>query len=239
MKKNLIDLHSHSVLSTHAFSSLTENIEYAASIGLEVYGISEHQPDEDGVGAHRFAFVNAVKLAPKQMGNTKILCGIELNILDNDFNLYGINVEKLNYCIASMHTYAYSVDHTKEENTKNYIMACKKPYVTILGHIDNPKYPCDYEEVVKACKESDTIIELNNASLDPNGSRVGAREIDKEILALCVKYNVPIIMNSDAHIKYQIGDTDLCIQLLEEVNFPEELIVNYNKELFNHYFKFR
>lgn len=239
MKKNLIDLHSHSVLSTHAYSSLTENIEYAASIGLEVYGISEHQPDEDGVGAHRFAFSNAHKIAPKQIGNTKILCGIELNILENGFDLYGIKVDELSYCIASMHTYVYSVNHTKEENTKAYINACNTSYVTILGHIDNPRYPCDYEQVVKAAKENDKIIELNNASLDPNGSRVGAEELDKEILGLCAKYNVPIIMNSDAHIKYQIGDTDRCIKLLEEVKFPEELVINYNKDLFNHYFKFR
>ena len=31
---------------------------------------------------------------------------------------------------------------------------------------------------------SDILIELNNASLDPNGSRVGASEIDKTILDL-------------------------------------------------------
>jgi len=238
MKKNLIDLHTHSVLSRHAYSSLTENIEYAASIGLKVYGISEHQPDKYGVGAHKFAFVNCARCAPKVYKDTKILVGIELNITDNGFDLDDVKIDKLAYCIASMHGYAYSPSkHTFEDNTKNYINACNYDFVTILGHIDYPTFPCDYEKVVKAAKDKDKIIELNNASLDPNGSRKGAKQLDYQILEYCKKYSVPILMGSDAHIKYDIGNTSRCIDLLEEVNFPEELIVNYNDELFNHYFK--
>ena len=239
MKKNLIDLHTHSVLSRHAYSSLTENIEYASSIGLEVYGISEHQPDKDNVGAHKFAFNNCFRLAPKEFNGTKVLVGIELNILDNGFDLFGLKPERLSYSIASMHNYAYSYDHTFEQNTQNYIMACETLYVTILGHIDFPKFPCDYEKVLKAAKENDKIIELNNASLCPNGSRTGCKENDVEILKICKELNIPVLMGSDAHIKYEIGNVDSCIELLEEINFPEELVVNYNPQLFNKYFKFR
>lgn len=239
MKKNLIDLHTHSVLSRHAYSSLTENIEYASSIGLKVYGISEHQPDKVNVGAHKYAFGNAMRIVPKQVGDTKVLVGIELNILDDGFDLDDVRVNELSYCIASMHYYAYSNKHTKDENTENYIKACQTPYIKMLGHIDNPIYPCDYEKVIIAAKENDVLVELNNASLDPNGSRIGARDNDIEILKYCKKYNVPIILNSDAHIKYQIGDVDRCISLLEVVEFPEELIVNFNDDLFNKYFNYR
>lgn len=235
MKKNLIDLHTHSVLSRHAYSSLTENIEYALANGLKVYGISEHQPDPYGVGAHKYAFINCARLTKNLNINMKVLTGIELNILDGDFDL-DLNVEKLDYCIASMHTYAYSTTHTSEENTNNYIKACNTSYIKIIGHMDNPAYPCDYEKVIIAAKENKKLIELNNESLDPNGSRKGAIDIDKTILSLCVKHNVPIILNSDAHIKYEIGNVDRCIKVLEEVNFPENLIVNYNNDLLMEYF---
>lgn len=237
--KNLIDLHTHSVLSRHAYSSLTENIEYASSIGLEVYGISEHQPDDKNVGAHKYAFINCARITPKQYKNTKVLVGIELNILDGKFDLYNINVNKLSYCIASIHNYAYPNGLNEDDNTRNYIMACETPYVTFIGHLDYPSFPCDYERVIKAAKQNNKLIELNNASLDPNGSRIGAKENDYLILKLCKEYNVPIIMNSDAHVKYQIGNVDNCIDLINEINFPNELIVNYNKDLFNKYFKFR
>lgn len=237
MKKNLIDLHTHSVLSRHAYSSLTENIEYANSIGLKVYGISEHQPDEKNVGAHKYAFKNCKRLVPKDFNGTKVLVGIELNIRDEGFIIDHVDVDYLDYCIASMHGYVYSPDaHTFDENTKNYIRACETPFVKIIGHLDYPVFPCDYEKVVKAAKDNDKIIELNDASLDPNGSRVGAKENDYKILEYCKKYQVPILMGSDAHIKYCVGNVDRCISLLEEINFPEELIVNYNEELFNHYF---
>ena len=42
MKKSLIDLHTHSVLSRHAYSSLTENIDVAVNDDMLFYGISEH-----------------------------------------------------------------------------------------------------------------------------------------------------------------------------------------------------
>lgn len=235
MKKNLIDLHTHSVLSKHAYSSLTENIEYANSIGLKVYGISDHQPDKVKVGAHKFAFNTLPRVVKDRFSNMKILSGVELNILDGDFDI-DFKIENLDYCIASMHGYIYSNKHTFEENTKNYIKACETPYVTFIGHLDYPAFPCDYEKVVKAAKQNNKLIELNNASLNPNGSRVGAREIDKIILDQCFKQNVPIILGSDAHIKYDVGNVDYCFDLLEEINFPEELIVNYNNDLLMKYF---
>ena len=239
MKKNYIDLHTHSVLSKHAYSSFTENLEYASSIGLKVYGISEHQPDKKGVGAHEFAFNTLMRIAPKKYNDTNVLVGVELNILDGDFDL-NFKVENLSYCIASMHDYAYdSKTHTSFDNTKNYIHACETPYVTFIGHLDYPAYPCDYEKVVMAAKKNDKLIELNNSSLDPNGFRRGARDIDKIIIENCKKYGVPIIMGSDAHIKYDIGNVDRCIDLLNEQDFPDELIVNFNEDLFNKYFKLR
>lgn len=237
MEKNLVDLHTHSVLSRHAYSSLTENIEYAISKGLKVYGISEHQPDSKGVGAHKYAFRNCARLLENRFDNIQLLVGVELNILDEDFDVSGFDPSKLDYCIASMHKYVYSSDHTSEENTLNYIKACQTPYVTFLGHLDYSIFPCDYEKVVKAAKENDKLIELNNASLSPRGSRKGADKIDKIILEHCKNYNVPIIMGSDAHIKYDIGDVSYCINILEEVNFPKELIVNYNNDLLQKYFK--
>lgn len=236
MKTDLIDIHTHSVLSGHAYSSLTENIEYAVKNGLKYYGISEHQPDDVGVGAHKFAFANCKRITPHKMGNTNILFGIELNILDNEIDYKGVKIEKLDFAIASMHDYVYSSKHTVDENTKNYLMAINNPYVKIIGHMDNPKFPCDYKTVILEAKRNGVLIELNNTSLQPNGSRAGAKEIDKEILELCKKYNVEILLGSDAHIKYDVGNHNNCIGLLEEINFPDELVVNYNEDLIHKYF---
>lgn len=237
MKENLMDLHTHSVLSKHAFSSTTENIEYAQSIGLKVYGISEHQTDDKNVGAHQYCFHNGPRIIPDYYKGMRVLKGIELNILEGHFDISKFPIERQDYCIASMHGYAYSSNHSRQENTDNYIMACNTDYITIIGHMDDPSHPCDYEKVIIEAKKNHKLIELNNASLDPEGSRTGAKENDYIILDLCKKYNVPIIINSDAHIKYDIGNFELAFKLLEEVNFPEELIVNYNLDLLNEYIR--
>ena len=38
-------------------------------------------------------------------------------------------------------------------------------------------------------------------------------------------------MGSDSHIKYTIGNVDRCLTLLQELNFPEELIDKEHMEL--------
>lgn len=240
-KLNSIDLHTHSILSGHAYSSLTENIEYANSIGVKILGMSEHQYDGVGVGASHHV-VGSIVRVPKEYKGTRLLRGVELNILDGHFDIakYGDRFTKnIDYAIASMHSYVYSKDHTSKQNTDNYIMACNTDYVTILGHIDYSPFACDYEAVIKEAAKNHKLIELNNSSIVPGAFRVGARDIDKNIvLPLCMKYSCPIIVNSDAHIKYEIGDFAASKELLEEVNFPDELVVNYSYDKLREYINF-
>ena len=56
-------------------------------------------------------------------------------------------------------------------------------------------------------------------SFNLRGFRIQAYENDIQILKLCVKYGVEIMLGSDAHREEDVGD-------LKEVDFPEELIVN-------------
>ena len=51
-------------------------------------------------------------------------------------------------------------------------------------------------------------------------------QADKEILRLCEKYEVPVVVSSDAHVEEDILNFEYADALLCEVNFPLELIVN-------------
>ena len=42
----------------------------------------------------------------------------------------------------------------------------------------------------------------------------------------CKKYEVPIVINSDAHVDTSVGEHEMAKKLLQEVDFPETLIVN-------------
>ena len=56
------------------------------------------------------------------------------------------------------------------------------------------------------------------------------KEADKEILRLCEKYEVPVVVSSDAHVEEDILNFEYADALLCEVNFPLELIVNTSAE---------
>lgn len=174
------------------------------------------------------------------MCGVELLLGAELNIMDPDgtVDLPDTLLKKLDITIASLHTPCMSPG-TELENTKAYVNAIKNPLINIIGHPDDRRYPVNYKEIVLAAKEYHTLIELNNSSLTEGGARVNARPLDIEILGLCAEYNVPIVVGSDAHIDLAVGNHDKAAALLEEINFPEHLIVNqdvdYLKKYVNRY----
>lgn len=42
--KFVLDAHTHTIASGHAYSTLLENVNYAAEKGLELIGITDHAP---------------------------------------------------------------------------------------------------------------------------------------------------------------------------------------------------
>lgn len=235
---NLVDLHTHSVLSKHAYSSITENIDAAIEAKLKYLGLSEHQSDPKGVGAHIYAF-NNLSIVPSLYKGLRIFKGIEYNILnDEPIDKKGLKSKDLDYGIASIHAFCYT-DAGYEGNTINVLRALEDKDVLILGHLDRGFYEMDYERIISRCKELHKLIEINDASL----FKLSADDYKKaviimnKILNICKKYNQPIIINSDAHIKYHIGQIDSAIKVVKDAKFPEELILNYHENLLLEYFR--
>ncbi len=234
--KALIDLHTHALSSGHAYSTVKENIEYAKINNLKYYGISDHGINMPG-GPHLFYFQN-LKVIPSEVNGVRVLRGMEANIIDYDGNTDAVFDEYttgIDYLIASLHTVCLEPG-TKEENTRATINAMDKPLVKIIGHPDDGRYELDYEAVVKAAKEKNVLLEVNNSSLNQGAFRPNARENYKELLDLCKKYKLKIILGSDAHICYQVGIFDNAEKLLEEVDFPKELVINYHEDEIKKFF---
>ena len=227
--RELIDLHTHTISSGHAYSTIKENIDSGSYRGLKYLGISDHAPKMPG-GPHVFHFHN-LRIVPKKVNGVVTLIGSEVNILDfnGTLDLLDEDLEALDYAIVSLHTPCI-IPGTIEENTMAVINAMDRPKVKIIGHLDDNRYPVDYEKVVAAAKEKGVLLELNNSSLNPNGFRKGALENDTKMLKVCKEKGAKIIFGSDAHICYDVANFANCRKLVEELNFPSELIVNYNVE---------
>ncbi|MGL4402398.1 MAG: phosphatase [Fusobacteriaceae bacterium] len=233
--KSIIDLHTHTIVSGHAYSTLQENIEAACRHELKFLGVSDHAPAMPG-GPHLFYFSN-LKVIPKRINGVRILKGCEVNIINfnGEIDLPERELSAIDYAIASLHPPCIDCGDI-HENTRAVINSMDIPQVKIIGHPDDSRYPLDYKEVVRAAKEKNVLLEINNSSLSSGSFREGARENLTEMLEECRKQGARVIMGSDAHASFDIGNFRNSEKLLKELNFPIELVINYNEEEIKDFF---
>lgn len=231
--KPLFDLHTHTIASGHAYSTLKENIDAARGKGLKALGFSDHAVAMPGT-THPFYFGN-FKVIKDCISDLRILKGIEANIMDFEGT---IDVDphlasSLDYVIASLHPPCIDPGN-RDENTSAIVRAMENPFVKIIGHPDDDRYPLDYDELVRAANREEVALEINNSSFVRGASRQNARRNVPVMLELCRIYEVPVIMASDAHIYYDVGEMAISEAIIQEIDFPSELVLNYSMEGLNY-----
>ncbi|GCD11991.1 phosphatase [Clostridium tagluense] len=227
--KFVADLHTHTIVSGHAYSTLMENAKYANEIGLEILGVTDHGPNMPG--SPDLWYFGNFKVLPRELYGVKMLYGCEANIIDYEGNLdLPLDLQKgLDIMIVSMHEPLMEGGKSADLNTAAILKAMDNPNVNILGHLGNPKFPIHEEEIVKKAKEKNILIELNNSSFIT--SRIGSDKNCTKIAKLCIEFGVKIIVNSDAHFCFSIGNFSSVEKLLKDIGMPEELIVNTNRAM--------
>ena len=203
----------------------------AAEKGLQILGMAEHGPTIKG--ACDSAYFNNLSVIPEEIYGVKILVGAEINILDTygSLDLSEKSIRKLKIRIAGIHHSCYRPG-TVEENTDAVIGVMKNPLIDIISHPADGTADLDYERLVQTAKETRAMLEINNSSLSPSRGKEKAWECHKQLLTLCKKYELMVIMGSDAHISFDVARYDHIYRLLQEVEFPEALLINDKPDLF-------
>lgn len=229
-----MDLHTHTIASGHAYNTRNEMIAAAYGKGLEILAVTEHAPAMPG-SCHQFYFSN-YKVLPRRYEQMTVLYGVELNILDYEghVDLSENTLKEMDVALASIHPPCY-VSGTAKENTSAYIGAMKNPYINIIAHPDDSRFPIEYETLVKAAKEYHVLLEVNNTSLSPVSYRKDSEKSYLEMLDLCVKYQVPVVVDSDAHVDVMVGEHTFALELLERLGFPQDLVMNAHPQLLYEY----
>lgn len=229
-----LDVHTHTIASGHAFSTIQEMAQAAADKGLKLLGITEHSPGIPGSCAP--IYFRNLYIVPRNMYGIELMLGAEINILDTegnlDFDEHYLNM--LDIRIAGIHSLCYTPG-TPEENTQGMINTIANPYIHIISHPGDGTAKLLFEPIVQAAKEHHTLLEINNSSLRPSRHKVEARPNNLEILRLCKQYEVPVILGSDAHISFDIATYNFAMKLVNEAEFPEELIINTDVKKFKDY----
>lgn len=226
-----IDTHTHTLASGHAYNTIQEMASAAAKKGLKGLAITDHAVRMPGT-CHIFYFQN-LRVVPRQMCGIELLMGAELNILneEGEVDLAQELLEELDIAVASMHfSPCYQGERTREMVTKAYVNAMQNPYVDIIGHPDDGRFPVDMETLVREAKKTGTLLEVNNSSLSPESFRMNTKENCRDMLWECRKQETMVVLGSDSHVDADIANCQYAAQVLEEVNFPEELIANTSLE---------
>lgn len=232
--QTLLDVHTHTIMSGHAFSTLQEMIAEGQRKGLKILGVTEHGPGIPGT-CHPIYFRN-IHVVPRQYGDMRLLLGAELNILNTrgELDLSEFYYQRMDLRIAGIHGLCWE-GGTPEENTEGMIAAISNPWTNIISHPGDGTAELIYEPIVLASKEHHTLLEINSSSMRPIRGFNKAADNYIEILRLCKKYEVPVILGSDAHIACDIANYEHCLPLLQATDFPEALIINNKPEEFLKY----
>ncbi|MDE6291810.1 MAG: phosphatase [Muribaculaceae bacterium] len=226
-----LDVHTHTIASGHAFSTIQEMALAARDKGLKLLGITEHSP---GIpGTCELIYFRNLHVVPREMYGINLLLGAEINILDGEGNLDMDNelMSRLDLRIAGIHSLCYKWG-TRDENTHGMIKAISNPLINIISHPGDGTADLDFGPIVLAAKEHNTLLEINNSSLKPIRKKLSAKDNNLQILRLCKRYGMPVILGSDAHISFDIANYEHLFPLLNETEFPDSLIINTSVERF-------
>jgi len=235
--KILTDLHTHtSDGTTHAYSTLLENIAYAKTIGLEAIAMTNHGPNvHDSPSPWHF---NAMHIIPPYIDGIHIIKGIEANVFGRHGKLdvppvrYGVNSIEL--VIAAVHDGAW-----EPKNNKDFLEVYKNLannlQVHIIGHIDRTPYFSseNLDVLLPIFNENNKVLEINGFSFN-----VCAQDNCRTLIQKAKEYNSKVSVNSDAHFALGIGDFDNIINYMEEINFNFENVINRDYKTLKEYFNF-
>ncbi|HHW57235.1 MAG TPA: phosphatase [Clostridia bacterium] len=233
--KLVLDTHTHTISSGHAYRTIIENAKEASKKGLQLICMTDHGPAMPG-GAHLYYFGN-LKVIPEKIEGVEILKGVEANIMDEEGNVDIPEriLKKLDIVIASLHDECFQPSDNIERNTKALINAIKNPYVDIIGHPGNPIYPIDIERVLEAAKEYGKFIEINNSSFV--SSRKGSEENCFLIAKKAKEMGVKIAVGSDAHVSFDVGRFEEAFKVIKNAGITEDLVLNTDAGKIKEYLK--
>lgn len=144
-----VDLHMHTVASTHAYSTLHDYIAEAKRKGIKLFAITDHGPDMADA-PHYWHFIN-MRIWPRLVEGVGILRGIEANIKNTqgEIDCTGPMLNSLDLIIAGFHEPVFP-PKDKATHTEAMIATIASGAVHIISHPGNPKFPVDIPAIAAA-----------------------------------------------------------------------------------------
>lgn len=258
---NYGDFHTHTVYSLHGMSSPSEMVDAAIEAGLEYIALTDHHINYDTVhDTSRVAFFQAKNQEARAYeinrsfasleGKIKVIPGYEYNLFVTETSscFIGDNIPHLRN--IGYHTWYCNLEYLYKEEFLGEInerLASKKYKIFVHPERDIDKLGQRYENlteddlislmgsIVRLCKKYGVLIECNNSSIanSLNSKEKTEKHINrmKAWIKAAKKEKVKIVVNSDAHVKYDIGCCYEAFKLLESMSVDKSQIVNFDRDM--------
>lgn len=217
-----VDTHTHTIASTHAYSTIHDYLPIARAKGIKLFATTDHGP-EMADAPHVWHFAN-LPILPRVVDGVGILRGIEANIknLDGEIDFPERYESRLDMIMAGFHEQVFP-PCDQATHTQAMINAIKSGRVDMISHPGNPAFPIDIQAVVKAAADYRVALEINNSSFIH--SRPGSEGNCRAIVEAARDLGAYLTFGSDSHVAFSLGDFDHCHRLVTEAGFPLERVL--------------
>lgn len=247
----LADMHTHTVASKHAYSTLIENLTSAERNGMKLLAVTDHyfgngDDIERKNEVARIAYLGKCVEGLNNPTNVRVIPGCEFNLGQEIYNRDKV-MKNLKWKVIGLHTWFVNVEQISFESYYQLFENAARDGFTTFAHIEREMHRILYgfgqnhfddcveamQRVVDLAVNSGIILEVNESSLRVNDG--GAAERLRAWLAYAKSKNALICLGTDAHFCGEVGRFDNAIALLNQLEYPRDRILNCNKQLLREY----
>ena len=241
----IADLHTHTIFSKHAYSTIQENIAAAQKMNLKYLAITDHIYNDGTLldiknEGTRCRHLEKEVNSHREEGQPYVISGGEFNIaqkLDHwdkfkrlKWRPIGLHGFKLDIKQLSLNDLYQEFKKAAEKHNAFAHIERELQKVEHYRHRDklDDEIKSFFEAIVDLAVDKNIFLEVNESSLrnddDGNVNKI------KYWISLAREKDCKIYLASDAHYSSRVGKFPLSIELLNDIDYPKELILNCNEE---------
>jgi len=220
------DLHTHSTWSDGT-ASIQQMAEAAIQRGRKVLAITDHS---GGLGVAQGLSVERLHQQRREIDEVQqrlgdsilLLQGSEVEIkADGTLDFPDEVLDELDIVVASLHM---SLRQERSVITARLLNAIRNPHVDVIGHPSGRLMPeregadLDWEQVLKAAKESGVALEIDSLPARLDLDEVNARR--------AAEMGIPLTIDTDAHAPDQLDLMEYGVSVARRAWIGPESIIN-------------
>ena len=243
------DLHTHTIFSQHAYSTVKENIEGAKKQGLKFVAITDHYFG-NGDELDKKNEINRIKYLGERVNPCEedifVVHSAEFNLGQDVFTFE--KLKGLEWKPIGLHNWFVDTPNLTTDDIFNLFVEAHKKGHNAFVHIERELHKINhgryaYEElidclkrIVDYAKENDIWLEVNESSIITNDG--GATQRLYDWLKYAKKNGNKIYLGTDAHYCGEVGVFNNVLYMLNDLQYPKELILNCDLNKLNSLFYF-